>query len=259
MSLVRWVRRELGPVTAGVVGLLVVWTLVSAATSTDTLPSPVEVWRAFVHGVANGTIGTAAAKTLIWLAFSFAVAIALGTAIGFALALNGFARRSIRPLIVALQIAPPIAWFPLAGAWFGFGERAVVFVAIVGSFPSVALATMASFQQVSPLLVRAGRTLGADGWELYRGVMFPAALPGYLAGLDQAWGFAWEALLAGELLAPAARAAGLGQLLARTPVDVPVLLAALAVVVLIGVAVEYLVFGRLDRSIRSRRGLLVEA
>jgi NitT/TauT family transport system permease protein len=256
MSRARWVRRELGPIVAGLTGLIAVWALVAALASPDTVPSPVAVWRAFVHGVSDGTITTAAFKTLIRLAFSFVVAIAIGTAIGFGLALNEFARRSIRPLIVALQIVPPIAWFPLAIVWFGFSERAVVFVAVVGAFPSVTLATIASFRQVSPLLVRAGRTLGADGWELYRGVIFPAALPGYVAGLQQAWGFAWKALLAGELLTGAARAAGLGQLLANSQNDVPELLAALAVVVLIGVAVDYLVFGQLDRSVRRRRGLL---
>ena len=66
------------------------------------------------------------------------------------------------------------------------------------------LATISSFQQVPPLLKRAGRTLGADGWRLYREVIFPAALPGYMAGLQQAWGFAWKALMAGELITAAA-------------------------------------------------------
>ena len=79
-----------------------------------------------------------------------------------------------------------------------------------------------------------------------------------MSGLQQAWGFAWKALLAGELIVGTARATGLGQVLARSGNDVPVLLAALAVVVAIGVAVDYLVFGQLDRRIRGRRGLLID-
>jgi NitT/TauT family transport system permease protein len=254
----RWATRELGPPLAGVAGLIVVWWLVSAVTSSSTLPSPLAVWNALRHGVADGTIPQAAWKTLIRLAFSFGVSIVVGTALGAGLALNEFARRSVRPLVVALQIAPSIAMLPLAIVWFGFTERAVVFVAIVGAFPSVTLGTVASVRQVPPLLVRAGRTLGARGWELYRSVVFPAALPGYMSGLQQAWGFAWKALLAGELIIGTARATGLGQVLARSGNDVPVLLAALAVVVAIGVAVDYLVFGQLDRRIRGRRGLLID-
>jgi NitT/TauT family transport system permease protein len=157
---------------------------------------------------------------------------------------------------VALQIAPSIAWLPLAVVWFGATERAVVFVTIVGAFPSVTLATIAAFRQVPPLLTRAGRTLGAEGWDLYRLVIFPAALPGFVAGLQQAWGFAWKALMAAEILLTAARATGLGHLLAQTQQDVPALLATLAVIVVIGVAVDYLVFTLLDRRVRGRRGLL---
>ena len=249
--------RELAPPLAGLAGLIVVWAIVAALTSSKAVPSPAEVWTAFLRGMSNGTIPRAAVKTLIRLLFSFVVSIVIGTALGFALALNEFARRAIRPLVVALQITPFIAWLPLAVVWFGLTERAVVFVAIVGAFPSVTLGTIASFGQVPPILKRAGRTIGADGWQLYRDVIFPAALPGYVSGLQQAWGFAWKALMAGELITAGLRATGLGQLLGRSQSDVPTLVAAVGVIVVLGVAVEYLVFVPIDRRIRGRRGLIV--
>jgi NitT/TauT family transport system permease protein len=250
--------REVGPPLAGIVGLIVVWWIAAELTSSASLPTPAVVWNAFLRGMSDGTIPEAAVKTLIRLVFSFAMAISIGTLIGVGLALNEFARRSIRPIVVALQITPFIAWLPLAVVWFGATERAVVFVTIVGAFPSMTLATMSAMRQVPPLLKRAGRTLGAEGWPLYRHVIFPAALPGYIAGLQQAWGFAWKALMAAELIVTAAGAVGLGQLLARSQDDVPTLLAALGVIVVIGVLVDYLVFNRLDRHVRRRRGLLIE-
>ncbi len=258
MSRARWVAKELGPPLAGIAGLILVWALVAAATSSSAIPSPLDVWDSFVAGMRDGSIPEAALKTLIRLAFSFAASIVIGTAIGIGLALNEFARRSIRPLVVALQITPFIAWLPIAVVWFGATERAVVFVTIMGAFPSMTLATMAAMRQVPPLYRRAGRTLGAEGWALYRHVIFPAALPGYMIGLQQAWGFAWKALMAAELIIAAAGATGLGHLLAAAQDDVATLLAALAVIVAIGVAVDYLVFGRLDRRIKGRRGLLTE-
>jgi NitT/TauT family transport system permease protein len=187
------------------------------------------------------------------------VAVVIGTGLGLVLALNEFARRSIRPLVVALQITPFVAWVPLAVIWFGTSERAVVFVAIVGSFPAMTLATLQAIRQVPPGYERTGRTMGAQGWRLYRKVILPAALPGVMAGLQQAWGFAWKALMAGELIVAAAHA-GLGHLLdPREGVAIPTVFAALAVILVIGVAVDYLLFGQLDRRIRRRRGLLVEA
>jgi NitT/TauT family transport system permease protein len=255
---VRRAVRELVPPLVGIAGLIAVWWIAASLTNTNALPSPADAWTAFVHGMRNGTIPRAAAKTLIRLAFSFGLAIVIGTLLGVGLALNGFARRAIRPLVVALQITPFVAWVPLAVIWFGATERAVVFVTIVGAFPSVTLATMSSMRQVPPLLRRAGLTLGADGWTLYRHVIFPAALPGFMAGLQQAWGFAWKALMAGELIVSAAGAVGLGRLLGRSQNDVASLLAILGVIVVIGVLVDYLIFNRLDRHIRRKRGLLVE-
>src|SRR5512132_2990380 len=240
---------------AAAIGL---WAAVAALTDTTAIPSPAVVWSAFVDGVRDGTLVDAAWRTLVRLAFSFVVAVALGITLGLALALNEFARRAIRPLVVALQITPFVAWVPLAVVWFGVTERAVVFVAIVGSFPAMTLATIQAMRQVPPVFERAGRTLGATGWALYRKIIFPAALPGVVAGLQQAWGFAWKALMAGELVVTAANATGLGHLLGRTGDSVPTLLAALGVILLIGVAVDYVVFGQLDRRVRRRRGLLLE-
>jgi NitT/TauT family transport system permease protein len=199
-------------------------------------------------------------KTLIRLAFSFSVAVVVGTLLGVGLALHEFARRSIRPLVVALQIVPFVAWVPIAVIWFGATERAVVFVTVVGSFPSMTLATLAAMRQVPPILKRAGRTLGAEGWQLYREVILPAALPGYIAGLQQAWGFAWKALMAAELIIAAIGSVGLGHLLAEEAAanDVAALAAIVAVIAVIGVLVDYLVFNRLDRRVRRRRGLLIE-
>jgi NitT/TauT family transport system permease protein len=123
----------------------------------------------------------------------------------------------------------------------------------------MALATLQAIRQVPPLYERAGRTLGARGWTLYRKIVVPAAMPGMMAGLQQAWGFAWKALMAGELIVVAAGATGLGHLLAGQETNVTALLATLAVIVVIGVAVDYVVFGQLDRRIRARRGLLPDA
>jgi len=254
----RRLAHEIGPPLAGLAGLVIVWALIAALTTSEGVPSPLEAWRALVAGLDDGTIVDATLKTLIRLGFSFAIAVALGTLIGLALALNEFARRSIRPLVVALQIVPFVAWVPIAVIWFGATERAVVFVTVVGSFPSMTLATMAAMRQVPPILRRAGRTLGADGWTLYRNVILPAALPGFIAGLQQAWGFAWKALMAAELIIAAAGAAGLGHLLAQEAGDVPALVAVVAVIAVIGVLVDYLVFNRLDRRVRRRRGLLLE-
>ena len=253
----RWAN-ELGPPLLGIAALVLVWAVVAAVADTDSLPGPAEVWTSLRDGFADGAFVEATLKTLIRLAFSFAAALVIGTTLGLFLSAFELARRSIRPLVVALQIIPFVAWVPLAVIWFGVTERAVVFVAIAGSFPAVALATLQAIRQVPPLYLRAGRTLGATGWDLQRSVVFPAALPGYMLGVQQAWGFAWKALMAGELIVQASGASGLGHLLDSSE-DVASILAVVAVIAVIGVAVEYLIVGAIDRRIRAKRGLLEAA
>ena len=156
----RWAS-ELGPPLLGIAVLIAVWAVVAAATDNSSLPGPADVWTALRDGVTDGDFVGATIKTLIRLAFSFAAAIVIGTALGLLLSAFELARRSVRPLVVALQITPFVAWVPLAVIWLGVTERAVVFVAVAGAFPAVTLATLQAIRQVPPLYVRAGRTLGA--------------------------------------------------------------------------------------------------
>jgi len=253
------VWRQAWPVllTLGVV--LAVWAIVSAtgAVSTSSLPSPATVWSTFWRLVRDGTIPTATAKTVLRLVVAFGIALIVGTLLGIGLSASSFARRSIGALVVALRAVPPIAWLPLAAVWFGLNEKAVVFVAIVGGFPSVTLATSNSLRQVPPLLHRAGQTLGARGWTLYRSIIFPAAVPGYVSGIQLAWGYCWWSLLAGELITHGARAIGLGQELVRSQRhdQAAEVIAILLVIIAIGMLVDLVIFGLIDRRLRIRRGL----
>ena len=234
-----------------------VWWLLSAtgAVPVRDLPSPATVGHKLVHRIATGKFPSEALHSLIRLGFGMVVAVVIGTFVGVAMAASRAFQRGVGSLVTGLQAMPPIAWLPLAALWFGFNEKAVVFVTILGAFPAIALATAAAARQVSPLLVRAGRTLGAHGWELYRHVVVPAAVPGYVQGLRQGWVFAWRSLLAAEIIIRGG--IGLGHALTKAGgnFDAASILALMVVVFLIGVAIDF-AFAVLDRRVRARRGLV---
>jgi NitT/TauT family transport system permease protein len=239
---------------AAVVGL---WWLLSAtgAVPARDLPSPATVGHKLVHRIATGKFPNEALHSLIRLTFGIVVAAAVGTFVGLAMAASRLVQRSLGALVAGLQAMPPIAWLPLAALWFGFNERAVVFVTILGAFPAIAIATASAVRQVSPILVRAGRTLGAGGWELYRLVILPAAVPGYVQGLRQGWVFAWRSLLAAEIIIRGG--IGLGHALTKAGghFDAASVLALMIVVFVIGILID-LGFAALDRRVRARRGLI---
>jgi NitT/TauT family transport system permease protein len=160
--------------------------------------------------------------------------------------------------MVGLQAIPPIAWVVLVLIWLPHPARAIVAIVVISALPAVAVATAASVRHVPPVLVRAGRTFGATGWELQRNIILPAAVPGYFSGLQQAWALGWHALLAAELIV--AGAVGLGLLLdtAKLAGDTSLVLATMVIIVIIGLAVDF-VLTRFDRRIRRRRGLMTPA
>jgi NitT/TauT family transport system permease protein len=122
----------------------------------------------------------------------------------------------------------------------------------------VANGLIAGVDHVPRLLLRAGRVLGARGFEAYRLVILPAALPSFIGGMKQAWAFAWRSLLAGELLVIIAQQPALGVRLqlSREFADAAGLLSTMIVILVIGIVVDALLFGRLDTAIRRRWGLL---
>jgi NitT/TauT family transport system permease protein len=110
---------------------------------------------------------------------------------------------------------------------------------------------------VPPLLVRAGKNIGARGLKLYWYVIAPASLPSIVAGLKQGWAFAWRSLLAGELLVVIANRPALGTSLElfRQLNDATSVIAIMIAIFVVGVLAD-MVFGRVDRTVRRRWGVV---
>jgi NitT/TauT family transport system permease protein len=222
------------------------------------LPSPITVLDELWKEIVSGDLLSAVAITLRRAGFGYAVAIVVGVAIGMLVVRSTTLRAAVGSLITGLQTMPSIAWFPLAILLFQLTDLAILFVVVLGAAPSIANGLISGVDHVPPLLVRAGRTLGARGLAEYRYVILPAALPATIAGLKQGWAFAWRSLMAGELLVliPGQVSIGTKLQFAREFSDAPALLAMMLVILAIGILVDSLVFNTLERSVRARRGLL---
>jgi NitT/TauT family transport system permease protein len=157
-----------------------------------------------------------------------------------------------------LQTMPSIAWFPFAILLFGLNGTAIFFVVVLGAAPSIANGLISGIDHIPPLYRRAGTVMGAKGWSMFRHVTVPAAMPSFVAGLKQGWAFAWRSLMAGELLVVIANRPSIGFQLqfARELNRVDLLVATMIVILVIGIVVDTVVFGALERSVRRRRGLL---
>jgi NitT/TauT family transport system permease protein len=81
-------------------------------------------------------------------------------------------------------------------------------------------------------------------------------LPAIISGMKLGWSFAWRSLMAAELLYVSL---GLGQLLmvGRELNDISQVIAVMLVIIALGLIVDNLVFGKLERRIRRVWGFSV--
>ncbi|MGC4803614.1 ABC transporter permease [Micromonospora sp. DT233] len=224
------------------------------------LPGPVTVGQELLRQAGGTQLWDGMATTLRRAAVGYVFSVGVGLLLGLAVARFRVLRAAIGSMITALQTMPSIAWFPLAILLFELSEKAIFFVVVLGAAPSIANGVISGVDYVPPLLVRAGRNLGARGLNLYRYVIAPAALPAIVAGLKQGWAFSWRSLMAGELIVVGISQTSLGAQLtyAREFSDAPWLLATMIVILAVGLGVDA-AFGAADKAIRRRWGVLDQA
>jgi NitT/TauT family transport system permease protein len=222
------------------------------------LPGPRRVFPVLRDLITSGKLQDAVVQTMARAVKGYALALVIGVLVGSAVANSKILRSAFGSFITGLQTMPSVVWFPMAIILFRLTEGAIFFVVVLGAAPSIANGLISGIDQVPPLYLRAGRALGAKGLTFYRRVMLPAALPGFVGGLKQGWAFAWRSLMAGELLVIIPGHTSIGTLMqnAKDVSDTNELIASMIVVLLIGIAVDALVFGRLQRAVNRRWGLV---
>ena len=252
-------RTVLPPIVAIVV-LIAIWQALWAAAFWPEyqLPEPSAVgsqlWGLVTTGQVGGILWTSIHRAIL----GFAIAIVIATPLGLAMARMPLLRSAIGPLLSGLQSLPSVAWVPAAILWFGIQPTAIYFVVLLGSVPSIANGLVSGIDQIPPILPRVGKVLGAGQLASARHILLPAALPGYLSGLKQGWAFSWRSLMAAELIANSPQlGAGLGQFLenGRSLNDMPTVIAAIVLILLVGIGIDLILFRPVERYVLRSRGL----
>lgn len=246
-----WLRR-----IAFYLALLAIWELVARAGIWPPylLPSPLDVLQTLFTGLRGGSFITATLVSLRRLAIGYSISLVIGLALGLLVGRIKWLEETVGSLVLGLQALPSVCWLPLAILWFGLSERAIIFVVIMGALFSITLGVEAGVKNTPPLYLRAARTLGARGPAMYTQVVLPAALPTILGGLKQGWSFAWRSLMAGELLF---FTLSLGNLLqsGRDLNDAAQVMAVMLLIIIVGVAIDQIIFAPIERRVRARWGL----
>ncbi len=219
-------------------------------------PSLEAVAVVFAQLTLNGVLLHHAFDTLVRLTAGFALAALAGVAVGILMGRSRRAEDILLPLVSIGAPIPGLAYAPLFLLWFGPGNvPAVLLVALVSAFPII-YNSWTGVKAVKDIWVRSAQAMGADNRRLFRHVILPGALPYIVTGLRLGLAQAWRILVAVEMLA--AVPWGLGWLIfgAQEFLNTDVMLAGIAVIAVIGLALEKLVFQPLETFTVVRWGMM---
>jgi NitT/TauT family transport system permease protein len=189
----------------------------------------------------------------------FGLAIVIGLPLGILMGRYRPVEHFIMPLASALMPIPSLAWVPVFILWFGLGNTVSILIVFYAALFPMLLNAWSGVRSVNQLWLRAAGAMGANEHALFWKVILPGASPFIITGLRQAFLRSWIAVVGAEMLASSDW--GLGWVIydAKEFLNADLMLAAIAVIGLIGFVFERLVFGSLERSTVHRWGMVREA
>ena len=217
------------------------WHFAVRWTGSEIFPTPGQVVTGTVDLIQRGVLFKYVVASLFRVSVGFLLAVFVGIPLGLLMGWFGRMRIAFNPAIQVLRPISPIAWIPVAILWFGVSDLAPIFLIFLASLFPITTAAMAAVQNIQLVYIRAARNFGIQGLELFKKVVFPAALPQILTGLRLALGVAWLVVVAAEMIAVNS---GLGYLIidarnAGKRYDLVV--AGMAMIGLIGLGLDWLI------------------
>jgi len=162
-------------------------------TLTDCL---VELWRMWTQeNLLQHTLSTA-----LYTVLGFIIGSALGAMMGYALGMSAFWERVLSPYILALQIAPKVAFAPLFIMWFGYNSMPKLLVTVLIVFFPVLVNVLQAMRTVDPDLINLARAYNLSRWGIFLKVEMPSTMPSLMAGLRIASTLAVIGVTVGELV-----------------------------------------------------------
>jgi NitT/TauT family transport system permease protein len=219
-------------------------------------PSLITVAEAFFDLTVSGILPHHVLDTVLRLLAGFVLAALAGVTLGILMGRSRRIEDIALPLVSIGAPIPGLAYAPLFLLWFGLGNKsAVLLVAFVSAFPIV-FNTWTGVKAVKEIWVRSAQAMGADDRRLFMKVILPGALPYILTGLRLGLAQAWRILVGIEMLA--AVPWGLGWMIfgAREFLNTDVMLSGIVVIGVLGLALEKLVFQKLEQYTVMRWGMM---
>jgi NitT/TauT family transport system permease protein len=158
------------------------------------------VFDEFLRMLSVNALMTHTGITTAEVIAGFVLGSLLGAFFGYVLGMSPTAEFALSPYILALQIAPKVAFAPLFILWMGFTVYPKILVAILIVFFPVMVNVLTAIRTVDPDLINLARAFKATRAQIFWKIEFPASLPPLFAGLRIGSTLAVVGVVVGELV-----------------------------------------------------------
>jgi nitrate/nitrite transport system permease protein len=209
-------KESLGSLALALLGIGVIvalWAVLSATVAPD-LPSPVKTWEEsklyILEPFANRGELDRGILAFTWMSLTlvvkgYAIALLVGTPLGFLMGVSTLFRKSFDPLFQILRPVSPLAWLPLGYVIFSSAGRntselaAVFTIAVCSMWPTV-LNTAVGVRAIPQDYLNVAKVLRLSRTKTFFKVLLPATMPYMFTGYRLSLGIAWLVIVAAEML-----------------------------------------------------------
>lgn len=180
--------------------LLALWQAAAMIAQTRLLPAPAAVFATLASETASGALPYNVGVTLLRVAASFVLAMAIGTAVGLAMGRRPLLDRFFDPWLVLFLNMPALVTIILCYVWFGLTEVAAILAVAINKIPNVAVTMREGARALSRDLAEMAEVFRLDRWTRFRHVTAPQLTPFLAASARSGLALVWKIVLVVELL-----------------------------------------------------------
>ena len=142
-----------------------------------------KIWEETLHMWGQSELLHHTMNTCLSVIVGFVLGSLLGAVIGYLFGMSPTAEVVASPYILALQIAPKVAFAPLFILWFGYNETPKILVTVLIVFFPILINVLTAVRGVDPAMISLARSFNASRWQIFWKIEFPASMPALFSGL----------------------------------------------------------------------------
>ncbi len=164
------------------------------------IPAPSGVMLSWSKLVGDVTYWQSWVMSAARVLSGFFAAMAVGIPLGLAMAVSRSFHGVAFPTFEVLRPIPPLAWVPASIIFWPTQEMSIAFVTFLGAFYTIVINVVGGARSIDVRYFQSAQAMGSSQWDIFRRVVFPAALPSIVVGAAVGMGITWEVVVAAEMI-----------------------------------------------------------